>query len=89
MITTIDSAKDAVAERLSPTLDSVQEQVRQARRVITHGRHAAEDFVAETELNVRRRPLSSIALAGAVGALAGCLFGLLLGSQTRRRRLDA
>lgn len=88
MNTTIESAKEAVAERLSPALesfeDNVRENVREARRAITHGRHAAEDLAAGTALEVRRRPLMSVAVVGAAGAFAGCMFGFALGWQARR-----
>ena len=85
MTTTVETAREAITERLNPALESIEEDVRQARRSIVAGRHAAEDFVAEGALQVRRHPLSAIAVAGAAGALVGCMLGFALGWQARRR----
>lgn len=78
------AAREAIKERLSPALDTLDENIRQARRAIVDGRHAAEDFAAGAALQVRRHPLSALALAAGAGALAGCLFGFALGRGGRR-----
>jgi ElaB/YqjD/DUF883 family membrane-anchored ribosome-binding protein len=85
MTANIDTAKAAVTGRLTPALESLDENVREARRALTHGRHAAEDLAAATVLQVRRHPLTAIALAGTVGAMAGCLMGFVFGWGVRRR----
>ena len=84
MNTTAESARDAVSERLTPALDALEQNVRSARKMVGRGRRKAEDFVDDTTLRVRKRPLTSVALAAGVGALAGCLIGFALGSKTRR-----
>jgi ElaB/YqjD/DUF883 family membrane-anchored ribosome-binding protein len=86
MTTTVREAKEAVAERLNPALESLEEKMRGARRAMTHGRHATEDLAADAALHVRRHPLASLAMAGAAGAVAGLLFGLAIGWQVRRTR---
>lgn len=83
--TVVDAARDAVKERLEPALESLEDRMRTARRSVTQGRHAVEDFAMSTALHVRRRPLASIALAGAVGALAGCLVGFLMAHRAQGR----
>lgn len=85
MATTVEAAMEAVTSRLSPALESLEENVRGARRAVSHGRHAAEDFAAGTALQVRRRPLTSIVLAGAAGTLAGCMLGFALGWEAHYR----
>jgi ElaB/YqjD/DUF883 family membrane-anchored ribosome-binding protein len=89
MTMTIDSAKEAIAERVNPALESfeerLEEKARGARRAITHGRYAAEDIAAEATLQVRRRPLTSVILAAAAGTVAGCLVGFVLGWQAHHR----
>lgn len=83
MTTTVgtEAAVNTLKERLSPALDTLEENVRQTRRAIVKGRRAAEDLVEETTLEVRRHPLSAIALATGMGIVAGCLFGFALGWQ--------
>ncbi len=88
MSTTIDTARDVVSERLNPALESLEQNVRDARRAMTHGRRAAEDFVDDATLRVRRHPLRSVTLAVTAGAAAGCTvgfgFGWLAGRRTRQ-----
>ena len=91
MPATIETARETVAERLSPVLDNFEENVRDARRVITQGQYALEDFAAGTALQVRRYPLTAVALAGASGALAGWLCGFVVGwrvSAGRKRESE-
>ena len=85
MPATIETVRETVAERLSPVLDNFEENVRDARRVITQGQYALEDFAAGTALQVRRHPLTAVALAGASGALAGWLCGFVVGWRVSRR----
>ena len=79
------AAKEAIKECLSPALDTLEENVRDARRAIVHGRHAAEDVVAGAALQVRRRPLGALAIAVGVGALGGCMIGFALGRRAHGR----
>jgi ElaB/YqjD/DUF883 family membrane-anchored ribosome-binding protein len=85
MTTTVESAREAISERLNPALESIEESVRQVRRSFVVQRHAAEDLVAEGALQVRRHPLSAVAVAGAAGALVGCMLGFALGWRPHRR----
>jgi ElaB/YqjD/DUF883 family membrane-anchored ribosome-binding protein len=84
-VTRTTAAKEAINERLTPVLETLEENARRARRAIVHGRHAAEDFVAGTALRVRWRPVMALALAAGVGALAGCLIGFALGRRSHGR----
>jgi ElaB/YqjD/DUF883 family membrane-anchored ribosome-binding protein len=86
MATIVETAREAVRERLDPALESFQQQARDARRAAVRGQHAVEDFAAGTALQIRRRPLTSVALASAVGAIAGCVFGLAMASRAHHRR---
>ena len=58
-----------------PTLESVEQAVRNARRAARGARAATEDFVAGTTLEVRRHPLTAVGLAATAGIVTGCAFG--------------
>ena len=79
---TIETVREAVAERLSPAFE---ESVRDARRAITQGQYAVEDFAAATALQVGRHPLASVLLAGVAGGLSGWMCGFVFGWRTFRR----
>ena len=79
------AAKEAIKERLTPALETLEENVRDGRRAIVHGRYAAEDFLAATALRVRWRPMTALAVAAGVGALGGCLIGFAFGRRTHSR----
>jgi hypothetical protein len=81
MNTTLESAREAVSERLNPALKSLEQNVRDARRAIAQGRRVTEDVVDRATLRVRRHPLSSMAFALSAGALAGCMIGFALGRK--------
>jgi ElaB/YqjD/DUF883 family membrane-anchored ribosome-binding protein len=83
---TAANAVEAVKERLSPTLDKLDETMRQGRKVIVRGQHAAEDVAVGAALRIRRRPLSAVMIAAGAGALVGALVGFGLGSLTRCRK---
>jgi hypothetical protein len=89
MSTPIDTAKELFSERLNPALESVEQNVRDARRAIGRGRRAAEDFAADAALRVRRHPLRSVTVAMTTGAAAGCLIGFGLGWVAGRRTSQA
>jgi ElaB/YqjD/DUF883 family membrane-anchored ribosome-binding protein len=73
-----------IKSRLNPALETLEENVRQARRGMVHGRHAAEDTVAGAARAVRRHPFGSIAAAAGTGVLAGCMMGFAFGWWARR-----
>src|SRR5512145_1351651 len=54
-----------------PTLESVADVVRQTRNTVADVRHAATDAAEHLELAARRRPLTALAWASAIGLLAG------------------
>jgi ElaB/YqjD/DUF883 family membrane-anchored ribosome-binding protein len=84
MNTTVESAREAVSQRLAPALESLEQNVHDARRLMSRGRRKAEDLVDETALRVRERPLTSVALAAGAAALAGCMIGFALASKAGR-----
>jgi hypothetical protein len=70
----------AISERLSapwawPTLESMRENLRDARRKATAARHATEDFADDAALKVRRHPLRAMGVAMVTGAVVGSLVG--------------
>ena len=72
--------KDARTEPCAwPTLESVEQAVREARRTVTGARYAAEDLAARSSLGLRRHPLASVGLAVAAGTLLGCAVGFAAG----------
>jgi hypothetical protein len=73
------STAEAVFERVNPALESLEQNARDARRMLATSVRNAEDFVDETRLRVRRRPLTSLALAVTAGAIAGCMLGVAVG----------
>jgi ElaB/YqjD/DUF883 family membrane-anchored ribosome-binding protein len=89
MSTTIDTARAAVSERLNPALESLEQNMRDARRAMAHGRRAAEDLIDGATLRLRHHPVSSTALAVSAGVLAGCLLGFALGCQAGHRTPQA
>lgn len=83
MMTRTTTAKEVIKDRLTPALETFEANKREAKRAILHGRHAAEDFVEETTLQVRRHPLRTLAMVAGAGTLAGCLIGFALGRRPR------
>jgi ElaB/YqjD/DUF883 family membrane-anchored ribosome-binding protein len=83
--TVAEAAREVIQDRLDPALESLEDNLRDVRRAVTKGRHAVEDFAMSTAEQVRRRPLMSVAAAGAVGAVAGCVAGLVIGWRARQR----
>ena len=83
--TTATPARESIRERIMPALECVEKNVRHARRALRQGRYTAEDLAAATKLAVRHRPLRTLALTGAVAALAGCVFGYRAARRRARR----
>jgi len=72
--------KDARTEPCAwPTLESVEQAVREARRTVTGARYAAEDLATSASLRVRRHPLAAVGLAVVAGTLFGCVAGFAAG----------
>ena len=69
-----------------PTREALEENLREVRRVATTARHAAEDAVAETALNIRRHPLRAVAGAALAAGIAGMLVGFGAGWCARTRK---
>jgi hypothetical protein len=80
------AAKELLQDRFGPALEALENNVREARRAITTGRHALEDVVEGTalQLQVRRHPLRALAVTAGAGALAGCLIGFAIGRRSVR-----
>ena len=76
---TIETARQVVSERLNPVRESLEQNVRDARRAMAHGRRVADDLVDGATLQVRRHPVSSTVLAATAGMIAGCVLGFALG----------
>jgi ElaB/YqjD/DUF883 family membrane-anchored ribosome-binding protein len=68
-------SKSLMEQWASPTFESMKAHLRGARRKITAGRHAAEDFADDAALKVRRHPLRAVSAAMATGAVVGSLVG--------------
>ena len=79
------AAREAFNGRVGPALKALEENVRQVRRAVVHGRHAAEDMAAGAALRVRRHPLGTVAAALGAGLLAGAVTGFLCGRCSRAR----
>jgi ElaB/YqjD/DUF883 family membrane-anchored ribosome-binding protein len=77
-------AMERIRERLTSALDTCDETMRQGRRVIVRGRHAAEDVAAAAASGIKRRPLSAVVIGAVAGALVGAVAGFGLGRFTRR-----
>lgn len=68
-----------------PTLESIEEAVRTARRAMSTARTTTEDFVDQASLTVRRHPLIAVGVAAGAGLVTGCVFGFV-GAWFARRR---
>lgn len=68
-----------------PTLDSVDEVVRDARKALADVRHASKTAVEHLELTARRRPLAAVGVAAAAGFVAGGVLAFALGWFGARR----
>jgi ElaB/YqjD/DUF883 family membrane-anchored ribosome-binding protein len=79
-----ESATRAVRDYAEPVMAAVEEDVRNLRRAVVTGRHAAEDCAAEATIQVRRHPFVSLGIAVGVGTLFGCLIGFTVGRMRGR-----
>ena len=82
---TVNYAEGRAAACRWPTREAVEQNLRQARHAVTTARNTAEDAVAQTALNIRRRPLQAVGAAAAVGAIAGAVIGFGVGWWRPRR----
>jgi len=78
----VEDALREVSKIRSIVTDAVEDSIRSANQAIRHGRHAAEDVIEEAKHTVKQKPLQSIGIVFAAGALAG---GLLTWIGFRRR----
>ena len=81
--TPVAATVERITERLTPALETLDETMRQGRRVIVRGREAVEDAAAAAALGIRRRPLKAVMIAALAGALVGGLAGFGLSRLTR------
>jgi ElaB/YqjD/DUF883 family membrane-anchored ribosome-binding protein len=79
MATVTESAAGAIREYGEPVRAAVEENLRDVRRAVVAGRHAAEDCAAETTRRVRRHPFAALSLAAGLGGLLGGLIGFAIG----------
>ena len=79
MATVTESATRAIREYTEPVRAAVEENMRDFRRAVVVGRHAADDVAAEATVQVRRHPFLSLGMAVGVGTLFGCLIGFTVG----------
>jgi ElaB/YqjD/DUF883 family membrane-anchored ribosome-binding protein len=75
----LDQASE-FGERFNRTADDV---LKQSKRAIGRMQDSAEDALADTRQNIRRKPFESVAIAAAIGAGVGVLLGYLLASRDR------
>ena len=68
-----------------PTLESVEQAVRTARRTVAGARYATEDLAAGASLGVRRHPLTAVGVAAFGGVAFGCVAGFAAGWFSGRR----
>lgn len=68
-----------------PTLDSVNEVVRDARKTVADIRDASKNAVERLELTARRRPLAAVSVAATAGFVAGGVVAFALGWFAARR----
>jgi len=71
-----ETAGQIIHQRLEPAREAVETRVREARRVVTRARNAAEDFADDASLRIRRHPLSAVAAVASAGLLVGYLAGV-------------
>jgi len=67
---------EAIRERLEPAREAIEIRAREARRVVTRARDAAEDFAGDASLRIRRHPLSAVAAVASASLFVGYLAGV-------------
>jgi ElaB/YqjD/DUF883 family membrane-anchored ribosome-binding protein len=70
------AAVEAIRERFTPTLETLDETVREGRRMIQRGRHRADDAAATAVSRIRERPLRAVVVAAGMGVFGGLLIGV-------------
>lgn len=81
---TFDSTLREAFKIRSVVTDAVEDGVRSASHAIQQGRQGAEDMLDDVKHTVKQRPLQTMGIAFAVGALAGGLLGVLPGVVVSR-----
>jgi ElaB/YqjD/DUF883 family membrane-anchored ribosome-binding protein len=84
MPTVAEAARPAEWRRW-PTIESVEENLRQARQAVDTARHAAEDAIGEATQDIRRHPLRAVGAAAIAGLCAGALVGFGVGWVAQKR----
>ena len=76
---------EAMKEHFAPVAEKFDETMRKGRKAFVRGQHAAEDAAAQAALEIRLRPVTTVVMAVAVGALLGAVvgFGLYCGRACR------
>jgi|SRR5271170_2628316 len=90
---TRDEIKAAV-ERLEKSFDASRAAISEtleegrisAERLLRRGRDAAESCLDDATYQVKRNPVTAVALAFGAGAIAAALFGLIAPQITKNRR---
>jgi ElaB/YqjD/DUF883 family membrane-anchored ribosome-binding protein len=85
MTTVAQSVANAAKEYAEPIRAAVNDTVRDVRRVVVAGRHAAEDGADMTAVHVRRHPFVSLGIAAAAGIIIGTAIGFVFGRADTRR----
>ena len=70
---------ERIRERLTPTLETIDDALRRGRRAVVHGQQAAVDAADTAAIHIRHHPLGAVMLAGTAAALAGCVIGFGVG----------
>jgi ElaB/YqjD/DUF883 family membrane-anchored ribosome-binding protein len=86
MATMTELAAHAVRQYAEPLRTAVEENMRDVRRAVVAGRHAAEDAAGEAKIQVRRHPVVSLGIAAVIGTLFGCLIGFGVARCSGARR---
>ncbi len=69
---------EAFTECVTPALEALEDNLRQARRVVAAGRHTAEEVMVKAAREVKRHPMRAVAVTAGVGAAVGCAIGFAL-----------
>ncbi len=73
----ITQAEKTVEPCRWPTMESIEEHLRHARRVVDSARHAAADAVSGAEVTISRHPRRAIGAAVVAGVCGGLIgFGV-------------
>lgn len=86
MATVTERASTTIRECAAPTLETVQENVRQIRHAVLAGQHAVEDSAAHARIHVRQHPFLAVGIAIGVGTIIGLAAGFSLVRRSTETR---